>query len=99
MKSEPVDLAWASDREKETRTRLNFMRPDALLAGDWLEQSSGYVKDQSSMTDAIATFLGDDLAADYKHMVPGTSTSSQGCGLSSYAWNNMPAVCQMSDLP
>lgn len=99
MKSEPVDLAWASDREKENRTRLNFTRPDALLAGDWLEQSSGCIKDQSFMTDAIATILGDDLASDYKHMVPGTSTSSQGCGLSSCGWNNMPAVCQMSDLP
>lgn len=99
MKSEPVDLAWAPDREKETRTGLNFMRPDALLAGDWFEQSSGYMKDQSFMTDAIATILGDDLATDYKHMVPGTSTSSQGCGLRPCAWNNMPAVCQMSDLP
>lgn len=99
MKSEPVDLAWAPHREKESRTRLNFMRPDALLAGDWLEQSSGYIEGQSFMTDAIATILGDDLAADYKHMAPGTSTSSQGCGLISCAWNNMPAVYQMSDLP
>ncbi|XP_062175052.1 transcription factor MYB33 isoform X2 [Alnus glutinosa] len=78
---------------------LDEQPPMETFNGDWFEQSCGYMKDQSFMTDAIATILGDDLATDYKHMVPGTSTSSEGCGLRPCAWNNMPAVCQMSDLP
>ncbi|XP_060675681.1 transcription factor GAMYB isoform X2 [Ziziphus jujuba] len=73
--------------------------PHAETFPDWLEQSSGCMKEQSIMTDAIATLLGDDLATDYKHMAAGSSTSSQGWGLGSCAWNNMPAVCQMSDQP
>ena len=99
VKSEPVDPALTLDMEKETTTRLNFSRPDVLLASDWLQQSSGYIKEQSIMSDAIATLLGDDLASDYKHLASGTSISSQGWGLNSCLWNNMPAVCQMSDHP
>ncbi|KAL4600386.1 hypothetical protein ACB092_11G195700 [Castanea dentata] len=99
VKSEPVDPASTLDMEKETTTRLNFSRPDVLLASDWLQQSSGYIKEQSIMSDAIATLLGDDLATDYKHLASGTSISSQGWGLNSCPWNNMPAVCQMSDRP
>lgn len=99
VKSEPVDPAWTLDMEIESTTRFNYTRPDALLAADWLQQGSGYIKDQSIMTDAIATLLGDDLASDYKYIASGTSNSSQGWGLNSCGWNNMPAVCQMSDLP
>lgn len=99
MKSEPVDQVWTSEREKETTPRLDLTRPDALLGADWPEQSSGYIKDQSAMSEAIATLLGDDLASDYKHVASGTSASSQGWGLNCCAWNNMPAVCQMSGLP
>lgn len=101
MKSEPVDIAWTSDREEETTARLlSFSQPDALLGADWLEQgartiTTGCIKDQSTIT----TFLNDDFDTDYKHMGAETSTSNQGWGLNSCAWNNMPAVCQMSDLP
>ncbi|KAJ4831034.1 hypothetical protein Tsubulata_029339 [Turnera subulata] len=98
VKSEPLDQSWLADGEKQTPTRLDATRPDALLASDWLEQGSSYGKDQVVMTDAIATLLGDDLSNDYKQMAGG-STSSQGWGLGSCAWNNMPAVCQMSELP
>ena len=51
------------------------------------------------MTDAIATLLGDDLSSEYKNMAAATSISNQAWGLGSCAWNNMPAVCQMSELP
>lgn len=98
MKPEPVDQAWTPDKEKETTPQLDYTRPDALLASDWLEHSTGF-KDQG-MTDSIASILGDDLATDYRHMASGTSISNQVWGLGSCLWNNMPAVCQMSsDLP
>lgn len=99
MKLEPVDPDLFSDKERESTKQLALTRPDVLLGSDWLEQSSGCGKEQAIVTDAIATLLGDDLATDYKHMAAGSSTSSQGWGLGSCAWNNMPAVCQMSDLP
>ncbi|XVE68468.1 hypothetical protein DITRI_Ditri09bG0071000 [Diplodiscus trichospermus] len=84
---------------KEAPIRLDSNRPDILLASNWLEAGSGYDKDQTVMTDAIATLLGDDLSSEYKNMAAGTSISSQAWGLGSCAWNNMPAVCQMSELP
>jgi myb proto-oncogene protein len=98
LKLEPVDHAWTPEKEKQTSPPVDYTRPDALLGSDWLEPITGF-KDQSIMTDAIASLLGEDLANDYKHMSSGTSTSNQGWGLGSCPWNNMPAVCQMSDLP
>lgn len=99
MKSEPVDQVWTPDGEKEISTR--FSRPDALLGSDWLEHSTGHGKEQTIMTDAIATLLGSDCGSDYKHMGSGTSTlgQGQGWGLGSCAWNNMPAACQMFEFP
>lgn len=98
VKSEPVDQAWTPDREKES-SNLYVSQPDALLASDWFEHGSSYVKDPIVMNDAIATLLGDDLRSEYKQISTGTSAPSQGWGFSSCAWNNMPAVCQMSELP
>ncbi|KAH8512636.1 hypothetical protein H0E87_006063 [Populus deltoides] len=98
MKLEPVDHTWTADREKESYTQLDITRPDALLDSDWLEHDSGYGKDQVIMTEAIATLLGDDLSSEYKQMAAGASTD-HGWGLDSCSWNNMPAVCQMSELP
>lgn len=98
VKSEPVDQAWTPDREKESGN-LFVSQPDALLASDWFEHGSSYVKDPIIMNDAIATLLGDDLRSEYKQMSTGTSAPSQGWGFSSCTWNNMPAVCQMSELP
>ncbi|KAK4476665.1 hypothetical protein RD792_015825 [Penstemon davidsonii] len=64
--------------------KLNYSRPDAILGSCWFEQSSSPRKKQRSVvTDAVAALLGDDM----------------GWGLSSCNWNNMPAVCQMTDLP
>lgn len=105
VKSEPVDQVWTPDGEKEISTRLDTSRPDALLGSDWLEQSNGgCVKEQGVMTDAIAALLGHDCGSDYKHMASGSGTSAlsqqgQGWGLGSCAWNNMPAACQMFELP
>ncbi|XP_050232727.1 transcription factor MYB33 [Mercurialis annua] len=99
VKSELVDQPWSPERDKGTDTQLDITRPDALLASDWLGQGSGFVKDQVIMTDNIATLLGEDLSNDYKQMSTGASTSNQAWGLGSCAWNNMPAVCQISEHP
>lgn len=95
MKPEPAEADLVQDKEKESESQMDFTRPDALLVSDWFEQSSGCVKDHGIMTDAIATLLGDNSAADFE-LIPSTS---QEFGFSYCAWNNMPAVCQMSDLP
>ncbi|XWS65421.1 hypothetical protein CRYUN_Cryun05aG0111300 [Craigia yunnanensis] len=94
VKSEPADHVLTPEMQKEAPVRLDSNHPDTLLASNWLEQGSGYDKDQTIMTDAIATLLGDD-----KNMAAVTSISNQAWGLGSCAWNNMPAVCQMSELP
>lgn len=99
MKLEQVDQAWTPDRGKESSNLYDLSQADALLSSDWLEQGSAYVKNPTVITDAIATFFGDDLSSEYKQMTTGTSTASQGWGFGSSAWNNMPAVCQMSELP
>lgn len=99
MKSEPADHVFTPEIQNEAPIRLDSCHPDTLLASNWLEQGSGYDKDQTIMTDSIATLLGDDLSSEYKNMAAGTSISSQAWGLGSCAWNNMPAVCQMSELP
>ncbi|CAK9313334.1 unnamed protein product [Citrullus colocynthis] len=99
VKSEPLDHAWTPDREKAVKNGVEFTRPDALLASDWQDRSSGIVEDTTNVTDAISLLLGDDLAADYEHLPTGISTAHLGWGLDSCSWNNMPAVCHMSDLP
>ncbi|KAG4148443.1 hypothetical protein ERO13_D05G286100v2 [Gossypium hirsutum] len=99
VKSEPADRVLTPEIQKEAPIRLDSSRPDTLLASNWLEQGSGYDKDQAILTDAISSLLGDDLRSEYKNVEEGTSISSQAWGLDSCAWNNMPAVCQMSELP
>ncbi|XP_007010686.2 PREDICTED: transcription factor GAMYB [Theobroma cacao] len=99
VKSETADHVFTPEIQKEAPIRLDSTRPDTLLASNWLEQGCVYDKDQTIMSDAIATLLGDDLSSEYKNMAAGTSISSQAWGLGSCAWNNMPAVCQMSELP
>lgn len=99
VKPEPAEADLVQDKEKESKRQMDFTCPDALLVSDWFEQSSGCVKDHGIMTDAIATLLGDNSAADFE-LIPSTSSpASQEFGFSYCAWNNMPAVCQMSDLP
>lgn len=99
MKSEPVDQIWTPDRGKVSTDLYDITQSDALLSSDWLEQGSSYAKNPTVMNDAIATLFGDDLGNEYKQMTTGTSTVSQGWGFGSCAWNNMPPVCQMSELP
>ncbi|KAK6934028.1 SANT/Myb domain [Dillenia turbinata] len=100
VKSEPVEHIFTSEKEtKKIFNDLNVSRPDALLASDWFEHSTLCVKDQTIMTDAIAALLGDDFSSNHKDMAADTHTSSQGWGLGSCEWSNMPAVCQMSELP
>ncbi|XVE52359.1 hypothetical protein DITRI_Ditri02bG0116600 [Diplodiscus trichospermus] len=99
VKSEPADHVLTPEMQKETPTRLDSNHPDTLLASNWVEQSYGYDKEQTIINDGIATLLGDDLSSEYKDMAAETSISSQAWGLGSCGWNNMPAVCQMSELP
>ena len=98
MKTEPVDIDLVSEKEKEIKKPTDFVRPDAMLASDWFEQSSGFVTDRGVMTDAIATLLGDDLVTDFNDMACASLSSQEWGGYSHCAWNSMPsAVCQMSD--
>ncbi|GKU91430.1 hypothetical protein SLEP1_g5308 [Rubroshorea leprosula] len=97
VKSEPIEHVWTSEVQKET-PQLEYPCSDTLFGSSWLDHGSGFDKDHAIMTDAIATLLGEDLGSEYKTITPGTS-SSQECGLGSCAWNNMPGVCQMSEIP
>lgn len=99
VKAEPVDQVWTPDGEKETSTQLDFSRPDVLLGSNWIDQSTGGPKDQAMMNDAVASLFSDDFGNNYKNMASGTPTSNQGWGLGCCAWNNLPPVCQMSELP
>ncbi|TYG72448.1 hypothetical protein ES288_D04G021900v1 [Gossypium darwinii] len=98
-KSESSDHVLTPEVEKEAPIWSDGRCPDILLASNWLEQGSGYDKDETIMIDAIATLLSDDLSSEYTSMLAGTSVSSQVWEPSCCAWNNMPAVCQMSELP
>ncbi|TYI85812.1 hypothetical protein E1A91_D04G022300v1 [Gossypium mustelinum] len=98
-KSESSDHVLTPEVEKEAPIWSDGRCPDILLASNWPEQGSGYDKDETIMIDAIATLLSDDLSSEYTSMLAGTSVSSQVWEPSCCAWNNMPAVCQMSELP
>ncbi|XP_027354365.1 transcription factor MYB33-like isoform X2 [Abrus precatorius] len=96
VKLESVDQIWTPNSENQAVSLLNITRPDFLLASDWHDLGSGDGKNQAITADASTTLLGDD----YKHMTAGNSKSSQAWGFGSCATaiNNMPAVCQVSDL-
>ncbi|GKV39685.1 hypothetical protein SLEP1_g47421 [Rubroshorea leprosula] len=98
VKLEPTEHVWTSEVQKDTLAQLDYHCPDTLFGSSWLQHGSGYGKDQAIMTDAIATLLGADYGSEYKTISPRTS-SSQEWGLGSCAWNIMPGVCQMSELP
>ncbi|PIA48691.1 hypothetical protein AQUCO_01400928v1 [Aquilegia coerulea] len=97
VKQEPIEHVTTPDEGRQITPQLSFPRPDALLDGAWFEQRSECAKDQSVLADAISTFIGEDFYGDYKQ-IPAAS-SNQGWGGGSYFWNNLPAVCQMSELP
>ncbi|KAF7836279.1 transcription factor GAMYB-like [Senna tora] len=90
VKTESIDHDWTRSSEDQTMSMMNIAGPDVYLTSDWFEHGSWGGKNEAIMTDAIATLLGNDLA---------TSSPSQLWGLDSGTWNNMPAVCHMSDLP
>ncbi|XP_010251854.1 PREDICTED: transcription factor GAMYB [Nelumbo nucifera] len=100
IKPETIENVSTPDGEKEISNRSNLSRPDALLGTDWFEQSTEN-GNQSVVNDAIATLLGEDFCNDYKQVPARSSTLPQGQGwsLGSCAWNNMPGVCHMSELP
>ncbi|CAN6443250.1 unnamed protein product [Victoria cruziana] len=78
---------------------IHFTKPDELLMSDWFEQSSECVKEQSNVANTFATFLGEEFYNDYKQLETESSALNQSCALGSLPWNNMPAVCQMSEQP
>lgn len=87
MKLESIDQVWSPRSEDRTMSRLNG--PDFFIPPPgWFDHGLG--NNQAIMTtDAMATLLSNnDLA---------TSASSQAWDFGSGPWNNMPAVCQMSD--
>ncbi|KAK8629441.1 hypothetical protein V6N13_078282 [Hibiscus sabdariffa] len=98
VKPPPADHVLTAVIENEAPIQLDSWC-DTLLASNWLEQDYGYHKDQAVMTGSMATLLGDDVSSEYRNMAAGTSISNQAWGLGSCAWNNMPAVCQMPELP
>lgn len=89
VKSEVFDPSWILDGE----SKVDYSRPDAILGSCWVEQSAPGSKQKGSTTDSIAAFLGNNLGTELKN------TSASTWGFSSCSWNNMPAVCQMSDIP
>ncbi|PIN10804.1 hypothetical protein CDL12_16603 [Handroanthus impetiginosus] len=91
MKSKLLYQSCILDGEqKETLNDLICSRPDAVLGSCWVEQSAS----QDSTTETIAALLGAELGTDMT-----TSASASMWGLNSCTWNNMPAVCQMSEIP
>ncbi|KAM7472622.1 hypothetical protein LguiA_010805 [Lonicera macranthoides] len=111
VKSDSVDQAWTLEGEKkENSTPIDFSRPDTLLGSCWVQQ--GVKKDNGIMNEAIAALLGDGIGNnnDFKNTSSSngtttttatntTSTSSPGWGFGACNWNNMPPVCQMTELP
>ncbi|KAL7083791.1 hypothetical protein ACP275_14G184200 [Erythranthe tilingii] len=91
VKSEVFDQSWILDCEskKNPNNYLDYSTPEASLGSYWVEQNASYWKQQGCPpTDAIGALMGEDTK----------NTSASIWGLSSCCWNNMPAVCQMSDI-
>ncbi|CAN6453894.1 unnamed protein product [Victoria cruziana] len=78
---------------------IHLTKPDELLMSDWFEQGSECVKEQSNVVNTFATFLGEEFYNDYKQLQTKTLALNQSRALGSLPWNNMPAVCQMSEQP
>ncbi|KAI3448750.1 hypothetical protein Pfo_005415 [Paulownia fortunei] len=100
VKSDVFNQSWILDGErKKILNHLDCSRPDAILGSYWFGQNASQLKQEGSATDAIAALLGDDLGTELKKTSASASASASTWGLSSCSWNNMPAVCQMSDIP
>lgn len=96
IKQEPFEHASTPDEGPSLSARRTFQRPDALLDGNWFGQSTECDKGQSILTDPISMLIGEDTCSDYKPL-SADSASSQGWGVGSYQWNNLPPVCHMSE--
>ncbi|KAG9147754.1 hypothetical protein Leryth_018808 [Lithospermum erythrorhizon] len=88
LKSEPMSYSWDFDEgEKESSTELNYLRPDAILGSCWLGESTSCRKGQGTMTDVIATLLGDNKSTDFRNTASGTSTPVNSFGFGSCPCN------------
>nr|ASR18120.1 R2R3MYB35 [Ginkgo biloba] len=85
--------------DEEFSTLLNFARPDVSPVSDWYDSHTAVAKEQSAVSDALATLFNDDFCVDIQQLTSVPSTSNQAWGLGSCSWNNMPGVCQIADLP
>jgi len=93
------DASTSNIMERDIKPKPDFLRPDALLGSAWLLESSQMAKDRTDMNNAIAALLGDECCSEHKPIPETSSTFTGSLGLDSYPWNNMPRVCQMSELP
>lgn len=92
IKTEAGEKAWPVNEEnKENRAKLDYSRPDALLGSCWFGRTSAFKKDQGPKSDFVSAPIHDDLGSG--------SEPNQGWGFGSCQWNNMPPVCQISELP
>ncbi|KAK4285278.1 hypothetical protein QN277_002003 [Acacia crassicarpa] len=99
LKAESAYQALTPNSEDQGMSMLDMPRPDVLLDSDWYELGPAFTKNQVDVNNSRATLIGgDDLGSGFKYMSEEIS-SGQVWNLDSCTWNNMPAVCQMSDLP
>ncbi|KAK6144130.1 hypothetical protein DH2020_020950 [Rehmannia glutinosa] len=86
VKEEASDLCpMQYDDKVETTNQMILSRPDLLLASNCLAP-------MKHPTNVMGTFLGDDWSRDCKQMDTGSTSSAQGRGRNSCAWNAMPTV-------
>ncbi|XP_057815738.1 transcription factor MYB33 isoform X2 [Cryptomeria japonica] len=85
--------------DDEFSTLLNLAKPDVSPVSDWYDSHAEAGKEQSTVSDALATLFNDDFCADIQQLTSAPCTSNQAWGLGSCHWNNMPGVMQMADLP
>lgn len=78
--------------EHDVRVEKNDM---VFASSDFLFGSNAFgqpTKDRYLLKDAIGTILGEDLSRDCKKMDTGSTSSTQGHGHDSCAWNAMPTI-------
>lgn len=92
-------MSSANCGDEDFSTLLNFARPDVSAVSDWYDSHTEPGKEQSAVSDALATLFNDDFCVDIQQLTSGPSTSNQAWGLGSCHWNNMPGVTQIADLP
>ncbi|KAJ0263804.1 Transcription factor MYB65 [Hirschfeldia incana] len=89
VKTEEYDQVW------EQKRVVDVTRPDVLLAASWLDQQGcfGFVRDSSSMSDALALLLsgGEDIQNSYVTVASSSGQAHQQ-GVGSCTWTTMPPV-------